>query len=94
MEQFEDKEIICRKCGSSFIWTAGEQEFFAEKGLTNVPSNCPICRKKKDVHHSFSKLYDITCYKCGKKGKSPFPPEMPGDVLCQECYVDITQPQK
>jgi CxxC-x17-CxxC domain-containing protein len=27
-----------------FIWTAGEQEFFASRGLVNAPSRCPSCR--------------------------------------------------
>ncbi|MCH7621963.1 MAG: zinc-ribbon domain containing protein, partial [Chloroflexi bacterium] len=29
-----DKNITCRDCGSSFVFTVGEQEFFAEKGFT------------------------------------------------------------
>jgi CxxC-x17-CxxC domain-containing protein len=27
-----------------FIWTAGEQEFFASRGLVNAPSRCSSCR--------------------------------------------------
>jgi CxxC-x17-CxxC domain-containing protein len=27
-----------------FVFTAGEQEFYAEKGFTNQPSRCPSCR--------------------------------------------------
>ena len=81
-----DKEIICKECGTAFMWSGGEQEFFAEKGLTNTPSRCPICRKKKDVKHSFQTSYDIACAECGKKSQSPFKPADPQNVLCQECF--------
>ncbi len=39
-----DKTIICRDCGHQFIFSVGEQEFFAQKGFTNEPSRCPECR--------------------------------------------------
>lgn len=43
----EDKKIICKDCGKEFIFTVGEQKFFAEKGFTNDPVRCPECRKKR-----------------------------------------------
>lgn len=39
-----DKVLTCRDCGNTFMFTAGEQEFFASRGLTNEPSRCPSCR--------------------------------------------------
>ncbi|HOO26276.1 MAG TPA: zinc-ribbon domain containing protein, partial [Clostridiales bacterium] len=27
---FEDKTLKCKDCGSDFVFTAGEQEFYAE----------------------------------------------------------------
>ncbi len=30
-----DKNISCRDCGSTFVFTVGDQEFFAEKGFSN-----------------------------------------------------------
>ena len=39
-----DQTLRCRECGMDFIWTAGEQEFFASRGLVNAPSRCPSCR--------------------------------------------------
>ena len=41
----EDKTLTCI-CGKEFIFTAGEQEFFNEKGFT-PPRRCPDCRKIK-----------------------------------------------
>ncbi len=42
---FQDKSIQCSACGTMFTFTAGEQAFFASKGLTNEPKRCPQCRK-------------------------------------------------
>ena len=47
---YEDETLICEDCGKEFVFTAGEQEFFAEKGLTNKPKRCPECRKLKNKH--------------------------------------------
>ncbi|MCH5161054.1 MAG: zinc-ribbon domain-containing protein [Clostridiales bacterium] len=40
-----DKTLTCKDCGKEFVFTAGEQEFYAEKGFTNEPKRCPDCRK-------------------------------------------------
>jgi CxxC-x17-CxxC domain-containing protein len=42
---FTDKNISCVQCGNSFVFTAGEQEFYAEKGYTNEPKRCRPCRE-------------------------------------------------
>ncbi len=41
---FVDRTLICRECSREFVFTAGEQEFFAQKGFTNEPGRCPECR--------------------------------------------------
>ena len=43
----QDKSIQCADCGTTFTFTAGENRFFASKGLTNEPRRCPQCRKAK-----------------------------------------------
>ena len=40
---YEDKTLICKDCGNEFIFTAGEQEFYAEKGFQNEPLRCKDC---------------------------------------------------
>lgn len=40
-----DKTIVCKDCGSEFIFTEGEQAFYQEKGFTNDSVRCPECRK-------------------------------------------------
>jgi uncharacterized membrane protein YsdA (DUF1294 family) len=38
-----DQQIECVECGRSFIWSDGEQRFYAERGF-QPPKHCPDCR--------------------------------------------------
>lgn len=42
-----DKTLACKDCGSDFIFTEGEQEFYKEKGFDNEPQRCQGCRAAK-----------------------------------------------
>ena len=44
---YADKTITCRDCGMDFVFTSGEQEFYAQKGFTNEPTRCPSCRQQR-----------------------------------------------
>ncbi len=33
---YEDKKLVCKECGQEFIFTAGEQEFYAEHGFASA----------------------------------------------------------
>ena len=44
---YADKVLSCRDCGQSFVFTVGEQEFFASRGFTNDPSRCRDCRMSR-----------------------------------------------
>ena len=44
---YADKTITCRDCGMDFVFTSGEQEFYAQKGFTNEPTRCPSCRQAR-----------------------------------------------
>src|SRR3989338_8909032 len=46
---FSDRELTCRDCGSSFVFTGGEQEFYATKGLQHDPVRCPSCRQQRKL---------------------------------------------
>ena len=41
---YEDKTLVCKECGKEFVFTAGEQEFYAERGFQNEPQRCKPCR--------------------------------------------------
>ena len=40
----EDKTLTCVECGAEFAFTAGEQEFFEQRGLNAPPKRCKACR--------------------------------------------------
>ena len=42
-----DKTLVCKDCGSEFIFTEGEQAFYAEKGFENEPVRCASCRRAR-----------------------------------------------
>ena len=44
---FADRTLTCRDCGQQFAFTAGEQEFYQSRGLTNDPGRCPECRRAR-----------------------------------------------
>lgn len=44
---YEDISLTCKDCNTKFVFTAGEQQFYAEKGFTNQPVRCPGCRKSR-----------------------------------------------
>ena len=45
--EFQDKSLHCVDCGTEFIWTAGEQLFFADKNFKNEPKRCKGCKAKR-----------------------------------------------
>ncbi len=51
---FQDKTIVCADCGQDFVFTAGEQEYYAQKGFTNEPKRCPDCRRARKAQQGGS----------------------------------------
>lgn len=44
---YQDRNIPCRDCNREFVFSGGEQEFYATKGLMNDPVRCPDCRSAR-----------------------------------------------
>mgnify|MGYP001059145679 CR=1 FL=1 len=44
--EFKDETLKCKDCGAEFVFTAGEQQFYQEKGFSN-PVRCSECRKAR-----------------------------------------------
>ena len=64
---YEDKTLICKDCGKEFVFTAGEQEFYAEKGFQNQPQRCRPCRQAgKEARVPFQPRDDrlVYCSQC------------------------------
>lgn len=45
-EFYEDKTLNCRDCKQPFVFTGGEQRFYAERQFTE-PNRCKPCRAAK-----------------------------------------------
>jgi|SRR5712692_7364228 len=96
-----DQTLYCRDCNQEFVFTVGEQEFYASRGLTNSPSRCPSCRaaRKGQSGGGYSsggggrggarearQMYTITCSSCGNEAQVPFQPRGDKPVYCSDCY--------
>lgn len=86
---YEDKVLKCKECGADFVFTAGEQSFYAEKGLVNEPSRCRDCRqrRKEERRGTGRQLYEAFCSSCGAQTQVPFKPTGRKPVYCRECMA-------
>lgn len=49
---YTDRGITCRDCRVEFVFTAGEQEFYAQRGFSEAPKRCPGCRAARKSQRS------------------------------------------
>jgi CxxC-x17-CxxC domain-containing protein len=89
----QDKTLVCVDCSSEFVFTAGEQDFYAQKGFTNPPTRCPTCRAARKAARESGgsyggerQMYPAVCAQCGKDTEVPFQPRGDKPVYCSECY--------
>ena len=83
----EDMTLRCRDCAADFIWTAGEQVFFEQKGLQNQPQRCPNCRRsRRSGVQGTRTMFDVVCADCGKPTQVPFEPRESRPVFCSDCF--------
>ena len=85
---YEDKTLICRDCGREFTFTAGEQEFFAERALKSAPTRCVDCRRaRRHDNRTRKEVFEVICALCGTVTTVPFEPRPDRAVYCGECYA-------
>ncbi|NLO20752.1 MAG: zinc-binding protein [Syntrophomonadaceae bacterium] len=91
----EDKYLVCKDCGSEFLFSASEQAFYAEKGFENEPGRCPTCRRaRKQQRNSFGnsrgredrQMFSTVCAACGQETTVPFEPTGDRPVYCRDCF--------
>lgn len=97
---FQDKSLTCVDCGQTFVFTTGEQEFFAQKGFQNAPKRCKSCKATKRAGDRLGlggpgagvgapgarELHEVTCSSCGQKTTVPFKPTLDRPVYCRSCF--------
>jgi len=54
-----DKTLVCYDCGAEFIFTEGEQAFYAERNFSAEPRKCPECRKDARESRKSRKLKEF-----------------------------------
>jgi CxxC-x17-CxxC domain-containing protein len=91
---YEDKTLRCRECDQEFIFSAGEQEFYHQKGLMNEPGRCPDCRQRRRQAMASGdrgprEMHIITCAECGAEDKVPFLPRNDKPVYCSNCFEKV-----
>lgn len=86
--EFQDKTLQCVDCGTEFVWTAGEQLFFADKNFKNEPKRCKNCKAKRTAGSGVRERVETTttCSACGKETTVPFKPTQGRPVFCKECF--------
>ena len=94
---FQDKTIVCRDCGQEFIFSAGEQEFYQQRGLTNEPGRCPDCRRARKAQqggggYSSGGSYSSGGGYSGGGGGYERAPRQMFDAVCSQCGKETQVP--
>ena len=85
---YQDETLKCKDCGNEFVFTAGEQEFYAQRGFENKPQRCKDCRiAKKNALKGAREMFGAVCAECGKECQVPFKPTEGKPVYCSECFA-------
>jgi len=94
---YEDKVFQCKDCGVEFLFSSGEQEFFATKGYTNTPTRCLRCRAANRTRLGAGttsaaparEMHAVVCADCGVETKVPFLPRLDKPVYCSTCFDKV-----
>jgi CxxC-x17-CxxC domain-containing protein len=96
---YTDQVLTCTDCGVDFVFSASEQEFFAQKGFSSAPKRCSSCRAQRRASGNGGGSYASSGggYGAGSSGGgygggySRGPREM-FDAVCARCGKDTQVP--
>jgi len=99
---FVDEDIVCLDCGQAFVFSAGEQEFYEQRGFKDKPKRCKECRARRKldrengVEHrpTSGQRHEFVCPGCGKPASVPFTPRSGKPVYCRECFKKQPKPER
>lgn len=95
--EYSDLSIECIDCGHDFVWSAGAQTFFHDKGLIHPPKRCKQCKRAKNRRLAAVERARLngqpamikvaaTCAMCEKRTTIPFYPSQGRPVYCRSCF--------
>jgi CxxC-x17-CxxC domain-containing protein len=93
--EYHDRVLKCADCAGEFVFTSGEQSFYADKGFKNEPRRCKPCKttRARDFgagaagsHGAQRTETQATCSQCGKPTTVPFRPTQGRPVYCRDCF--------
>ncbi len=94
---YTDRNLTCGDCGATFVFTTGEQEFYATKGFSSDPRRCPDCRRARKNDRDGGgygrgggggarEMHEVVCDGCGQTTQVPFRPRGDRPVYCSDCF--------
>jgi CxxC-x17-CxxC domain-containing protein len=95
-----DTTLTCRDCGTTFVFTSGEQDFYASRGFDSPPGRCSPCRAQRKADREAGggysdyrsaprgprEMFTATCATCGQEARVPFQPTGEKPVYCSSCF--------
>lgn len=85
---YTDKVLTCSDCGTDFVFSASEQEFFAQKGFSSPPKRCSACRARRRSEGG----YGGSSYGSGGGSSYDRGPREMHDAVCARCGKDTQVP--
>jgi CxxC-x17-CxxC domain-containing protein len=94
MGDVQDRVLKCIDCGTDFVFTAGEQQFYHEKEFRNEPKRCRACKTKRQTTGGSERgggppgrvETSAVCSQCGRETTVPFRPTQGRPVFCRQCF--------
>ncbi len=96
---FQERDLTCVECNQTFVFSADDQQYHADKGYTNEPKRCPSCRQSRRASRGYDggggggfgggmrrEMHSVTCAECGKDAEVPFLPRGDRPVYCDDCF--------
>lgn len=90
-----DRTLTCADCGQEFIFSASEQQFYAERQFSD-PRRCSSCRASRKASRGERsgggydrgprEMFSATCASCGREAQVPFRPSGDKPVYCSDCF--------
>ena len=94
---YVDRTLTCVDCGTEFVHSAEDQEYYKTKGFVSDPKRCPSCRAARRSSRDGAdgagrpgggprEYFAAVCSRCGNQAQVPFRPNMDRPVYCSDCF--------